>query len=518
VSIVASTSAIALAGTVLLIAIQADHADFSPVQTSPALMFGISLHYAVLRLPLGVASLIGWLVAAAAMVWAPTVAGGSEVVRHAVYMCFANLFGMVFCRLVEMRERELYRQRRRSESAEATARLRQAASEESNTQKTRLIAAVSHDLRQPMTAALAHLEVVHSRLTQADLSGAQSAVERAQSAVSLLGTTLDHLLTAARYDSGTEALSIGYVDLADVLRDVHDTYIGEAERSGVRLRVRLPRKRVALETDARSITRVLGNLVSNAIKFSDPAARTQPTVLVAVRFCKSACRIQVIDNGIGIDPDRIQEIWRPFVQLNTEERDRERGLGLGLFLVRQIIDQLPGHAMTAHSRPNHGSVFTLSIPAVQIEGRHAVSVEQSVQQAKVDSSPLAGAFVVVIEDDRDTRVAIVDLLEAWGGLPVATPSVSKLEGSLNESERLVDAIICDYRLAGGTNGIDAIATLRERLGYAPHAVLITGEPDIAPIRARAGPETTVLHKPFPPDSLARPLIRAVQAARQLEEG
>ncbi|MFM1991608.1 MAG: hypothetical protein RJA99_4565 [Pseudomonadota bacterium] len=110
------------------------------------------------------------------------------------------------------------------------------------------------------------------------------------------------------------------------------------------------------------------------------------------------------------------------------------------------------------------------------------------------------------------------MLEAWGVIVSAGATMTEMLGRHADSDRMVDAIICDYRLAGGTNGVDAIEQLRNRLGYAPHAVLITGEPDIAPIRARAGPETTVLHKPFPPDSLARPLLRAVQAARQLEEG
>lgn len=79
-----------------------------------------------------------------------------------------------------------------------------------------------------------------------------------------------------------------------------------------------------------------------------------------------------------------------------------------------------------------------------------------------------------------------------------------------------DAIICDYRLASGTNGIDAIASLRQRLGYAPHAVLITGEPDVEPLRARVGPDTVVLHKPFAPEALARSLLDAVQARRSAE--
>jgi CheY-like chemotaxis protein len=135
-----------------------------------------------------------------------------------------------------------------------------------------------------------------------------------------------------------------------------------------------------------------------------------------------------------------------------------------------------------------------------------------------DVSDLRGAYVLLLEDDRDTRLSIAELLCEWGVLVTAASTVSELATIDVEGERSIDAIVCDFRLAGGVTGIDAIAGLRARLGYAPHGVLITGVPDIAPLRARAGPETTVLHKPFTPEALAQPLLRAVRAMRMLEQG
>jgi two-component system, sensor histidine kinase len=481
-------------------------------------MFGLFLHYAFLRLPLSVSATIGWSVSAAAVFWAPAVTGGSEILRNAVYLSFANIFGMIVSRLGENRERDLFYQRREAETARAVALERQAAAEEANAQKTRLIAAVSHDLRQPMTAAISYLEVTRARLHAAGDHDALAPAEKAQAAVSMLGSTLDHLLTAARYDSGTEALNIELVELGPLLRDIHDGYIDEAERRGVRLRVRLPRERVLLSTDRHSLHRVIGNLVSNAIKFTDARETGRGRVLIAAQMHGGRCRIHVIDTGIGIEHAQLQEVWKPYVQLNNTERDREHGLGLGLYLVQRIVQQLPDHSVSLRSRPGHGSRFTLAISASTFDRSAVRRPAARPAAAPLDLSPLRGAYVLLLEDDRDARLSMVALLSQWGVLPTACSTVAELMSVGAESDRLVDAIVCDYRLAGAVNGIDAIARLRDRLGYAPHAVLVTGEPDIAPLRARAGPETTVLHKPFTPESFATPLLRAVHAARVLEEG
>ena len=518
VPVAAVTSAVALGGALLLMTLRDGEMQAVAVQASPAIMFGLFLHYAFLRLPLKVSATVGWSVSAVAVFWAPAVTGGSEMLRNAVYLSFANVFGMIVSRLGENRERELFHQRREAEAARAIARERQAAAEAADAQKTRLIAAVSHDLRQPMAAATLYLEVTRARLQASGDDDALALAEKAQAAVSMLGTTLDHLLTAARYDSGTEALNIELVELGPLLRDIHDAYIDEAEKRGVRLRVRLPHERVLLTTDLHSLYRVIGNLVSNAIKFTDARDSDRGGVLIAARMHGGRCRIHVIDTGIGIDDAQLQEVWKPYVQLNNAERDRERGLGLGLYLVQRIVQHLPGHSMSVRSRPGHGSRFTLTMTATTLERSSMRQPRTRPDTAPLDLRPLRGAYVLVLEDDRDTRLSILALLRQWEVLPTACSTVAEMLSIAAESDRLVDAIVCDYRLAGSVNGIDAIARLRDRLGYAPSAVLVTGEPDIAPLRARAGPQTTVLHKPFTPESFATPLLRAVHAARVLEEG
>ena len=168
------------------------------------------------------------------------------------------------------------------------------------------------------------------------------------------------------------------------------------------------------------------------------------------------------------------------------------------------------------SRPGRGSRFTVTVPATPLEAQPYEPPPDPIPSIEIDLKPIAGALVLMLEDDRDTRQSLVELLESWAVTSVAAPSLVELISRQAAASQPVDAIICDYRLASGTNGIDAIASLRQRLGYAPHAVLITGEADVEPLRARVGPDTVVLHKPFAPEALARSLLDAVQARRNAE--
>jgi signal transduction histidine kinase len=477
-------------------------------QVTPALMFGLFLHYAFLRLPIGVAACIGWAVWILAISMFPGPKDSDVVLRLALYVGFGNVFGMVFLYLVESRERSLFLQKRAALSAQDEARRRQFAAEDAERQKTRLIAAVSHDLRQPMTAASAYVELMQTRLSREDYRAAQAAALKVKTALEMLGSTLDSLLTSARYESGVESISIGKVDLRAMLQSVYEANVSDAEKRGVELRVRLPRQSLALETDMLSLNRVLGNLVSNAIKFSDRAGESG-RVLIAARHRKSSCRIDVFDTGVGIARESMSEVWKPYVQLNNVERDRERGLGLGLFLVKSVIAQLPGHSVGMDSRLGRGSRFTVVLPASAAE-RGECDEEPHPLPFRERLTPLSGATVLIVEDDRDTRAALIELVEEWRAIAVSAASADDLVSVSVASLHKPDAIICDYRLASGTNGIDAIARLRQWLGYAPNAVLITGEVDVEPLRARAGPNTTVLQKPFSPEVLAGLVLEAVR--------
>lgn len=507
---VSFASVVAFGGTVVLLLIRGEHGEAVAVQASPAIMFGLFLHYAFLRLPLHTAAAIGWSTGVAAVVWAPAVTGGSETLRNAVYLSFANVFGMIISRLVEYRERELFHQRKVAEHARQEARERQLAAEEATGEKTRLIAAISHDLRQPLAAAAAHLAVVGHMLERNDVVGVRSQLEQARGTVEVLGSTLEHLLATARYESGAESPRVEPVELSSFMEALYSGTVSEAGERGVELRMHLPSARVLLSTDARSMQRVMGNLVVNAIKFTACRTDRPGKVLIAARLRGSTCRLDVVDTGIGIAAADVAAIWKPYVQLAQVDRERERGLGLGLYLVRGILGRLPGHAISLRSTPGRGSCFTVTLPASRAEGVALLEAPTVPRLQLPALEPLQGTRVLLVEDDRDARCAIAALIEQWGVEVLAAPTVDDVvDAESGTRPRRVDAIVCDYRLAAGRLGTEAIAAIRAHLGYAPPAVLITGDVDLDALRAAAGENTSVLSKPFAPSILAQRLLACV---------
>lgn len=516
VALSASGSLLALAGTVYLLSIGPHGTSELAHGGSPALVFGLFLHYAFLRLPLWCAAGIGWAVSIASAVWAsPLVIGGNAEVRTYLYLIFANIVGMAVCRSIEARERELFFQRRRAEAAQKELTERALAAEEAHMEKTRLLAAVSHDLRQPMMATTTYLAVLKSRIQKGDLDEADKHIAHLADSIGLLGNTLDHLLTAARYDSGTEPMRIETVELAPLLTQVEETFSAEAAQRGVDLRVRYPQGRVVVTTDATALWRVLMNLVSNAIKFTEADPRGGRGVVVRAALVDGMCRLDVADTGIGISQEHMESIWRPYFQVQNAQRDRSKGLGLGLFLVQRALEQMPGHRLALRSRLGRGSRFSIFLPGLRISAPRATGSGRPAVDAH-DLATLAGAYVLVLEDDDEVRRSLVALLEDWGVLQDSGATLEELLPRAESSMRTVDALITDYRLPGGRTGAECIEQLRARLDEPVPSIIVTGESDLSRIQRRLPPDTVVIQKPFDSAALVEPLSRAVRRAREAE--
>jgi CheY-like chemotaxis protein/nitrogen-specific signal transduction histidine kinase len=422
---------------------------------------------------------------------------------------------MLLCRSIESRERALFAERRRAESAEAAARERARAAEDAHAEKTRLLAAVSHDLRQPIMAASTHLSVLRSKLGKGDLAMAREQLGHVRESVSMLGSTLDQLLTASRYDIGNEPIRIEAVEIGAVLEQLQRTFQPEAERKGLELRVRLPRQRVVVTSDATALWRVLMNLVSNAIKFTESEGRPGRGVVVKARVLGGVCRIDVVDTGLGISGEHMDAVWQPYFQVHNAERNRARGLGLGLFLVKRALDQLPTHELRVRSSPGRGSRFTLLLPGVHLS-EPGVVVRHALALGPDALGQLRGAYVLLLEDDREARRAIEDLLDDWGVIHASGASLEELIPEVEASARTPDALVTDFRLPGQLTGAACVQELRRLIGETVPAVIVTGESDLAAVRAVMPPDTALLQKPFEETAFAQPLLEAVARARRAE--
>ena len=493
--------------------------DDPTVNINPTALIGLWIIYGFIRLPLKVTIFLGVAGGSCALFGSRLTNMHDPTIRTLIYLIVANVLGITNARSVEVRERQLYLQRRTLEQAQSDLRDRNRVAEQSSAEKTRLIAAVGHDLRQPMMAAILHLSVLMGRLDAGDTLGVQRQARRVLESVNLLGGTLEHLLLAARYDAGTEPINLRDVSLKSLLQRVADLSEPQATERQLALLIRMPRSELTVQTDEQTLLRTLVNLVSNALKFTRTSTTRRARVIVRVGFANGVCRILIADNGIGIADSDTDSIWRPFFQVDNRERNRDNGLGLGLYLVKQSLSRLDGHSVLVKSKLGRGTRFVLTLPGRQGHSLLEPSLPSEVSMRGDESDApdvLHGMYILVVEDDHEARIALQTQLEEWGAVLSAAGTMNEALHAHAETERTVDAIVADYRLPGEMTGIDLIRAVRGKLGYISDAVLMTAEVESGRLIDDLPERTYLLKKPFDPAVLRRLLSGALERALENE--
>ncbi|WP_156970579.1 ATP-binding response regulator [Andreprevotia chitinilytica] len=365
---------------------------------------------------------------------------------------------------------------------ELTAKTR--ALEQANMAKTRFLASASHDLRQPLHA----LSLLVGLLGERPLDGgAKAVVSSISQSAEAMESLLNAILDLSRLDAGVEHPRMETLQLADILGRIERDFTPLAAANGLALRVRGHQHWV--ESDLTMLTRMLDNLVSNALRYTRSGG-----VLVNTRRRGDSIVIEVWDTGIGIPPDRLDEVFQEFVQLHNPERDRSKGLGLGLSIVRRTAVLL-GHQIEVASRPGRGSVFRLVLP------RRTAPALATLVQPSASTSSIQGLSVLVIDDEQPIRFALEGLLLAWGceDIVVARDGADAF-AQLEQARRIPDAILCDYRFATET-GVELIGRLHAAFGREIPALLVTGDVTAAQLRNIADSNLPVMHKPVSPAAL-----------------
>ena len=328
-----------------------------------------------------------------------------------------------------------------------------------NLAKTRFLAAASHDLRQPVQALALNM----AALEQSDVTPAQAQlVQRMGRSLQALGQMFDVLLDISRLDAGIVPVAAQPLDLRPLLLRLHDEVSATAAARGLQLRLRLPKHTVAsgmpllTRTDPVLLERCLRNLLDNAIKYT-----LQGKVLLALRpggldaEGGLAWRLQVWDTGIGMTPEVQTRVFEEFFQADNPERDRARGLGLGLAIVHRLASLL-GHDLRLCSQAGQGTRLQMSVP--RLAAREIASVTKLAAPASGGQAPLC---VAVIDDDADVREGLVTVLERWGHTVLAGPDhVAVLKRWHAIGRPPVQAIVSDLRLRGSLTGVQAVAALR----------------------------------------------------------
>jgi signal transduction histidine kinase/CheY-like chemotaxis protein len=369
--------------------------------------------------------------------------------------------------------------------------------EHANLAKSRFLAAASHDLRQPVHAL--GLFVTRLGQLQHDSAGVQL-VAQLEASVLAMQNLLDGLLDMSRLEAGAVPVNMQPFALDPLLAQLAHDLGGQAAEKGLRLRVR-PTP-LWVHSDPTLVYRMLLNLASNAVRYTAHGG-----ILIAARADgqRRSVRLQVWDTGIGIAPEHQAQVFAEFYQVGNAARDRTKGLGLGLNIVRRTAELLGLAAVQLRSVPGRGSRFGLVLPRTDTQPLAPTPAVPGLPS----TDGLAGACVVVIEDDAMVRAALAALLEGWHMKVLAARDERQALELLSAGAPPL-AIISDYRLEGGKNGIAAVQGLRARLGWSVPACLVSGDTGPELIQAAQQAGMILLHKPVRPAKL-RALLRRLLA-------
>jgi len=347
--------------------------------------------------------------------------------------------------------------RRKTELAEAAQRN----AEQANLAKSQFFAAASHDLRQPMQAL--GLFAASLRDTRRAPHDARR-VEQILSSVDALESLFDELLDISKLDAGYVNPVFAHFRAHALFDRLRNTYWPLADKSGLLLH--FDDGGTVLHGDSVLLERVLGNFISNALRYT-----TSGSVHVRCRACEGRARValEVADTGPGIPAAEHERIFDEFYQLGNPERDRRKGLGLGLATVKRIA-QLLGCRVTLESQPGKGSVFAIEVPLGD-----PAHVSPTPAPSAADLDALRGRVIAVVDDERDVRDGLVELLQMWRCKPIAAASGVEVLDRLDASQMRPDAVIADYRLRERETGASVIAALRGRYGAALPALIMSGD-------------------------------------------
>jgi signal transduction histidine kinase len=375
----------------------------------------------------------------------------------------------------------------REETQKAVAAHQEAV--QANLAKSKFLAAASHDLRQPIHALGLFLGVLgNSRLTEEQMQLLSSARSVTQASSEMLNTLLDF----SRIDAGVVEVQVAPFRLQDLLFKLEKEFAPQANAKGLFYRSR--DSQAILLSDVKLVELILRNLVSNAIRYTDTGG-----LLIACRRRGNQCCVEVWDTGIGIPQSQHQEIFREFHQLGNAERDRRKGLGLGLAIAGGLAARL-GHALTLASVPGKGSVFRVTMDvAVQS------CADLPAEGGGVQPTDLQGVSVLVLDDDEAVRKGMWQLLKDFGCRCIAVETLEEaLWCARNDAP---DLFISDHRLRGWQTGVQAIEQVRAQLGADLPALLITGDTDPERLRDAHASGVQLLHKPVAPAELQQAIAR-----------
>jgi two-component system, chemotaxis family, CheB/CheR fusion protein len=364
--------------------------------------------------------------------------------------------------------------------------------EQANLGKSRFLAAASHDLRQPLQTIFLMQGILAATVEK---PAALKLVTRLGEALEVMSSLLNKLLDINQLEAGIVTSEPSDFAIDELLERLGRDFTYQAESKGLRCRVVASRQ--TIYSDPTLLEQMIRNLLSNALKYTDDGK-----ILLGCRRHGDRLRIEVWDTGLGIPAGQLKAIFEEFHQLDNPARERERGLGLGLSIVRRLGDLL-GHNVYVRSIPGKGSVFSIEVPRGGIVSQDQVEVNGQQNTAPVT----ADRSILVVEDDPAIR-EMLELLFHNAGFRVAiAPDGRTALDLVGRGAVQPDIVIADYNLPNKLTGLDVAAQLRKSLDSTLPVLIVTGDISTDTLKAIAGAACVQLNKPIKVDALLR-LVRA----------
>jgi signal transduction histidine kinase/CheY-like chemotaxis protein len=355
----------------------------------------------------------------------------------------------------------------------------QVIAEQASLAKSRFLASASHDLRQPVHALGMFIGALRGHRLPAK---SRDIIDHMDSSIGALDGLFTSLLDISRLDAGVTETRPYAIPVQPLLARICRDLQGEARAKGLRLRS--VATSCAIQSDPVLLERVLRNIAVNAVRYTESGG-----VLIGCRRRGERLSLEVWDTGCGIAEEHRKAIFEEFFQVSNPDRDRAKGLGLGLAIVRRLTLMLD-HPLSLETHPGKGSAFKVSIPRVNPAAVAATASAEGVLAG------LPSGLIVAIDDEAAVRAAMTQLLTSWGHRVVTAATGDEALAALADCPKRPDLIICDYRLRDGENGLDVIHRLQAEYNEDIPALLVTG--DTAPERIREAEASgyPLLHKPL----------------------
>jgi CheY-like chemotaxis protein len=344
---------------------------------------------------------------------------------------------------------------------------------------TAFLAAASHDLRQPVQA----LNLLNGALRRTVKDErALEMIESQEHSLTAMTNLLNSLLDISRLDAGVVTPEFEEFPMQRLIDRLSAEFGRQASHKGLEFSAEpCP---VTVRSDPNLLSEIIQNLVSNAIRYTDSGS-----VKMVCDCTGDVCRLDVVDTGIGIEEDQLEEIFKEFHQTKTPGSSTE-GFGLGLAIVRRLADLLE-HAVGVRSEPGAGSSFCVSMPIVATP-EHAHG-EELKSPAAHESSGVG--TVILIEDDVSVANAWGLLLEAEGYRVATAKSAPEANAIIEHLDTVPSLLISDFHLLDGSTGVEAVMGIREHYGVNIPAFIVSGDTSKVVKEARPVDNCTLMSKP-----------------------